>query len=297
MNINNFDLNLLRMFDALMRERSVTKAADRVCLSQPAMSNALNRLRELLQDPLFVRTSRGMQPTPKAIQLEVSIREALTIIENGIKSEQLFDPSSSSQTFHLATTDYVELAFLPALTQHLSRVAPLIRIEIHSLGPDIPVSELEEGVFDFSIGRFCDPPKRLDSTFWRSEELVCLVREKHPLVKNDIDFDCFLSIPQIWVNGGQRTGVVDKWLKENALTRNVVHTTPSFLIAPNIVAKSDMLVVTPISIAKYFSAFLPVKIIPLPMTLERFDLHIISHPYHSCTPAHKWLVDTIENLE
>ena len=288
MNIKHFDLNLLRIFDALMHERHVSRAAKRMCLSQPAMSNALNRLRVLLDDQILVRTSNGMMPTPKALSLELSIRESLLSIEQSLGAAPDFDPYTSDQVFHIATTDYVELTCLPLLIAHLSKVAPGVHLEIHSLGLDTPELELEEGVFDFAIGRFPDIPSRLSSQFWASEQLVCLVREDHPVVNKEISLEQFLSIGQVWVNGGQRTGVVDRWLKENKLSRNVVHTTPSFLVAPNLVAQTDMLVVTPMLIAKHYINQMPLKIVSLPMTLESFDLHSLWHPYHAGTPAHDW---------
>jgi len=288
MNTNNFDLNLLRAFDALMRERNVSNAAKRMYLSQPAMSNALNRLRLLLDDPVLVRTSSGMQPTPKAISLEKTIRAALLAIDQSLASGPDFDPGSSEQVFHIATTDYVELLLVPKLLNHLAKVAPSIRLEIHALGPDVPETQLEEGIYDFALGRFTKIPNRLMSEFWLSEILVCLVRMHHPLLDEGISVKQFLSIPQIWVSGGQRTGMVDQWLKENKLRRNVAHTTPSFLIAPSVVAQTDMLVVTPMSIAQHYVDKMELKILPLPMELASFDLHTIWHPFHASTPAHDW---------
>jgi DNA-binding transcriptional LysR family regulator len=291
MNTSNFDLNLLRAFDALMRERNVSLAAKRMCLSQPAMSNTLNRLRHLLDDPVLVRTRRGMQPTPKALSLEQTIRTTLHTLEQSLNAEPEFEPSTSQQVFHLASTDYVELTFLPKLINHLSKIAPSVTLEIHALGPDIPEIELEEGEYDFAIGRFPDTPSRLRSELWFSDKLVCLLRDEHPLLEknqNGISLNDFLSVPQVWVNGGQRTGVVDKWLRENNLSRHVAHTTPSFLIAPSIVSQTDMLVVTPMAIAEHYAEMMALKIIPLPMTLDAFDLHILWHPYHATTPAHQW---------
>jgi len=288
MNINNFDLNLLRAFDVLMQEQNVSNAAKRMHLSQPAMSNTLSRLRDLLDDPVLVRTSLGMQPTPKAKSLEKSIRTALQTIDQSLCAEPDFNPATSEQVFHIATTDYAELLLIPKLLNHLSQVAPGIRLEIHSLGPDIPEPELEKGAFDFALGRFTEVPKRLRSEFWLSEKLVCLVQNNHSFLRREISLEQFLTVPQIWVSGGQRTGVVDQWLKENKLKRNVTHSTPSFLIAPSVVAQTDMLVVTPLSVANHFTDKLPVKILPLPMKLAPFDLHILWHPFHAETPAHTW---------
>lgn len=265
MNITGFDLNLLRAFDVLMRERNVSHAAERMNLSQPAMSNTLNRLRQLLDDPVLVRTREGMQPTPRAMSLEQPVRSALQIIEQSLSVRPEFDPGTARQTFHIATTDYVELAFLPGLIKRLNHVAPNVRLEIHALGADMPESELEGGMYDFAIGRFPALPGRLKSELWLSEQLVCLVRNDHPSLEFTqdeqvfISLESFLKVPQVWVNGGQRSGVVDKWLKENGLSRNVAHTTPSFLIAPSIVAQTDMLVVTPLAIAEHFTKQLALK--------------------------------------
>ena len=288
MNIANFDLNLLRAFDALMRERNVSRAAQRMSLSQPAMSNALSRLRDLLEDPVLVRTSRGMQPTPKALDLETPIRNALSAIEQSLVPEADFDPATSDQTFHVATTDYVEMLLLPKLIKHLDKVAPKVKLKIHALGLDIPEAELEEGVFDFAVGRFAQVPNRLLSEFWLSDNLVCLVRDDHPWFDDSISVQQFLEVEQIWVSGGQRSGVVDAWLKKNNLTRNVAYTTPNFLMAPHIVAQTDMLVVTPSAIAQEYVKKMPLKILPMPMELGSFDLYTLWHPFHAGTSAHHW---------
>ena len=158
--ISSFDLNLLRAFVVLMEERNVSKAAERMHLSQPAMSNTLSRLRDLLSDPVLVRTSQGMQPTPKAKGLENTIRTALQMIEQSLSAENEFNPDTSEQVFHIATTDYVELLLIPRLLNHLAQVAPNVRLEVHALGPDVPETELEQGDYDFALGRFPELPKR-----------------------------------------------------------------------------------------------------------------------------------------
>ncbi len=288
MNIANFDLNLLRAFDALMRERNVSRAAQRMSLSQPAMSNALARLRDLLDDPVLVRTSLGMQPTAKSLAVEMPIRNALASIEQSLAPAPDFDPAISKKTFNVATTDYVEMLLLPKLIKHLNQVAPFVRLQIHALGPDIPESELEEGIYDFAVGRFPQVPNRLLSEFWLSDNLVCLVSDQHPLFEDSISIEQFLNIEQIWVSGGQRTGVVDAWLASNNLSRKVAYTTPNFLMAPHIVAQSEMLVVTPSTIAEEYVKKMPLKILPMPMELASFDLYTLWHPFHAGTPAHKW---------
>ena len=296
MNIGNFDLNLLRAFDTLMRERNVSRAAERMALSQPAMSNTLNRLRTLLDDPVLVRTSRGMQPTPRATELEKPIRQALAMIEQSLDPKPQFDPATANHTFHLATTDYAQLLFLQKLVEHLKATAPNIKLAVHELGPDIPTAELEEGEFDFALGRFAHVPAQLRSQWWRSDELVCLVNRDVTAYGETIDIEQFLTCPQIWVSGGQRSGIVDKWLSDHGRTRNVALTTPNFLMAPIIIAQSDFLVVTPRKVAEVYLNRLPLKILPLPMPLDSFDLHLLWHPFHAGTAAHDWFRQQLAGL-
>ncbi|GAA6135823.1 LysR family transcriptional regulator [Oceaniserpentilla sp. 4NH20-0058] len=297
MNINNFDLNLLRAFDALMLERNVSKAADRMSLSQPAMSNTLNRLRKLLDDPVLVRTSKGMQPTPKATKLEHPIRSALTAIEHSLAPIPDFDPLTDARTFHIATTDYVQLLLLQPLIEHVNAVAPNIKIEIHELSPDIPVSQLEDGTYDFAIGRFNSLPSQLRGNLWHTDELVCVVSALSKDYGDTIELDQFLSCRQVWVSGGQHSGMVDQWLAQNDLARNVSLSSPNFLMAPILISQSDYLLVTPKSIAHMYATKLPLKILSLPMKLDTFNLHIIWHPYHASTQAHAWLKQQIEDLD
>ena len=288
MNITDIDLNLLRAFDVLMRERSVTRAANELNLTQPAMSNVLRRLREALNDPVLVRTGQGMQPTPKAISIATEVRAGLTLITKSISTANRFEPTESEKTFHLATTDYIQLVLLPRLLKHLKKVAPGINIEIHELGLDMPIRAFENGEIDFALGRFPKLTGALEALPWRSEKLVCLVRKNHPKFTSKISEKDFLKCDQIWVNGGQRSGMIDAWLEENGLERNVVLTTPNFLIAPIVVSQTDMLVVTPLEVARQCARRLPLQILELPMKLKNFDQQLVWHPAHASTPAHEW---------
>ncbi|MHC3969199.1 LysR family transcriptional regulator, partial [Pseudomonas aeruginosa] len=166
MNIQTFDLNLLRVLDALLRERNVSRAAERLALSQPAVSNALNRLRELLDDPLLVRAGRAMQPTPRALALEAPIRAALRQIEQSLGDGEGFDPGRSRQRFTVAVTDYVELICMPALMRRLSERAPGISIAIQHLTPTLPAEALDKGELDLVLGRFENVPARFQRRHW-----------------------------------------------------------------------------------------------------------------------------------
>ena len=155
MNISTFDLNLLRVLDALLRERNVSRAAERLSLSQPAVSNALNRLRDLLDDPLLVRVGRSMQPTPRALALEVPIRDVLQRIEESLSADAPFDPASSRQRFRIAVTDYVELILMPRLLKLLAERAPGVQIDIQHLSPTLPAEALDKRSEERRVGKEC----------------------------------------------------------------------------------------------------------------------------------------------
>ncbi len=212
MNISNFDLNLLRVLDALLRERSVSRAAERLALSQPAVSNALNRLRELLGDPLLTRVGRGMQPTARALALEMPIRAALRQIEQSLVTGEGFDPARSQQRFTIAVTDYVELIAMPRLLQQLALEAPGLRIAIRHLTPSLPAEALDQGELDLVLGRFERIPTRFRARRWMSESLRLVARRDHPQLQQAPDLATFLRLRHLWVHGGQTKGMVDQWL-------------------------------------------------------------------------------------
>ncbi|WP_312920587.1 LysR family transcriptional regulator [Stutzerimonas nitrititolerans] len=291
MNIYNFDLNLLRVLDALLRERNVSRAAQRLSLSQPAVSNALNRLRELLDDPLLVRVGRAMQPTPRALSLEAPIRDALQQIEHTLNAGDSFDPATSRQRFAIAVTDYVELICMPPLMAHLARVAPGIQLAIEHLSPTLPIEALDNGELDLALGRFLDVPTRFHRRRWASETLQVALRKNHPLVGEELDLDGFLRLRHLWVHGGQTRGMVDQWLEEQGLSREVVYTTPNYLQAAHIVASSDLAAVLPTQLARHFARLLPLQLFDLPFDLGTFQLDIVSVAQREKDAALQWLIE------
>lgn len=297
MNIYTFDLNLLRVLDALLRERNVSRAAERLSLSQPAVSNALNRLRELLDDPLLVRAGRAMQPTPRALSLEAPIRDALQQIEHTLNAGDFFDPASSRQRFVIAVTDYVELICMPALMAHLANVAPGIQLAIQHLTPSLPAEALDNGEIDLAVGRFLDVPTRFHSRRWASETLRVALRKGHPLVDGGLDLPAFLHLRHLWVHGGQTRGMVDQWLKDHDLEREVVYTTPNYLQAAHIVASSDLAAVLPTELARHFAGLLPLQLFDLPFDLGTFQLDIVSVAQRERDAALQWLIGEIMAIQ
>ncbi|WP_120994267.1 LysR family transcriptional regulator [Stutzerimonas urumqiensis] len=296
MNTSTFDLNLLRVLDALLRERNVSRAAERLSLSQPAVSNALGRLRELLDDPLLLRVGRTMQPTPRALELEAPIRQSLQQIELSLLQGACFDPARSRLQFRIAVTDYVELICMPALMRRLAEQAPGVRIAIEHLDPTLPAERLDKGELDLVLGRFTEVPARFARRHWARETLRLAVRREHPLVKDEPDLAAFLRLQHLWVHGGQTRGMVDQWLTEQGFERQIVYTTPNYLQAAHIVASSDLAAVLPTQLARHFAALLPLTLHELPFALGPFELDIVSVAQRERDVALQWLIGQVASV-
>ncbi len=292
-NISNFDLNLLRVLDALLRERNVSRAAERLALSQPAVSNALSRLRELLGDPLLVRVGRAMQPTPRALDLETPIRAALKQIEQSLVIGEGFDPARSRQRFNIALTDYVELLCMPRLLQQLAEEAPGVKVAVRHLSPSLPAAALDQGELDLLLGRFERIPSRFSSRRWMSETVRLVARRDHPQLQEAPDLAGFLRLRHLWVYGGQTKGMVDQWLAEQGLARDIVYTTPNYLQAAHIVAGTDLTVVLPTRLAHHFARLLPLQVHPLPFALGPFHMDLVSVAQREGDEALQWLIERL----
>ncbi|MBF8720138.1 MULTISPECIES: LysR family transcriptional regulator [Pseudomonas] len=293
MNNMNFDLNLLRIFDMLLREQNVSRAAERLALTQPTVSNALARLRTLLGDPLLVRVGRRMRPTPRALALEAPIRAALQQIEQTLSTAEAFDPLRSHQQLRIALTDFVEQLCMPTLLARLQTLAPHVRIDVLHLAPHLPAEALDRGELDLVLGRFDEVPARFSRHHWRSETLQVAVRQAHPMLDGPLDLERFLDLRHLWVHGGQTRGMVDQWLAEQGLARRIVYTTPNYLQAAHLAASTDLCVVLPTQLARQFATLLPLALYDLPFALEPFALELVHLTHRQHDPALAWLVEQI----
>lgn len=296
MNIRNFDLNLLVVLDALLRERSVSRAAERLSLTQPAISNALNRLRSQLDDEVMIRTAHGMQPTALAKSLEEPIRRALRQIESSLNANLAFEPAQAETRFTLALTDYVELMLMPALAAHLESVAPQITIKVVDLGREFPLQALESGEVDLAVGRFTELPARASHRRWLEEDLVILADQSTEL-PDPIDVDAFTRLRHLWVSGAQTKGMVDSWLESEGLSRVLSYVTPNYMMAPHLVAATGMAVVLPRRFALKYQRLLKLQVRELPMALGSFALDIAWAGLRDKDPALQWLIQSIHTLE
>jgi len=297
MDLAGADLNLLVTFDALLAERSVTRAAERVGLSQSAMSNALRRLRSLLNDPVLVRTRDGMAPTQRALELVDPIHEALAQLDRALTSDSGFDPRTSQHTFRIGTADVIEFLLVPQLLQRLAAEAPGINLEVSQLQGGLPVEELRTGRLDLAIGNFSDVGEPFQSQTIMRENLVCAVRKDHPRIGRRLTLKLFTELGHALVTPhGQPGGVVDRVLAERGLARRVVVTTPHFLVAPILVVHSDLIVTLAERVARAFASFLPLEIFKPPIDVPGFSLGIIWHSRTADDPPHRWFRGVLTDL-
>jgi DNA-binding transcriptional LysR family regulator len=288
--LGGVDLNLLVALDALLAERSVTRAAARVGLTQPAMSHALARLRTLLDDPLFVRTPGGMVPTPRAEAMEAPIRRALVDIGAAIRDRSAFDPKTAKRAFTIATRDYADLVLLPPLVARLSREAPGVDLHVRTV-PDDWAHALQQGEVDLVVAPL--PGKGPSGVLARKlldERLVCVMRKGHPDAKKPLGLARYLALRHALVAPqGRAGGLVDDVLAQKGLRRRVALRVPSFLVVPFVVARSDLVVTLAERVAVTFAESLDLAVLPPPLELSGFSLHLTWHERRAADAGLSWL--------
>ena len=292
-NLRSFDLNLLLALKALLEEKNVSRAAERLCLSQPAMSHVLSRLRNQLDDPILVKSASGMVPTARALALLEPTVAVLREIERIVESPPEFDPATSRRRFVISTSDYVAFAVLPKLAELIIRIAPNIEVQIRQPIIGSPHLALEEDNIDVAIGFdaiFGSTPHICSDTLM-AESIVCLTRQCNPAVPGDeITLAQFLECKHIlitWREAG--TGLIDDCLAKLGLHRNISFILPNFLTTPWILEKTDLLLCLPRRMADKFVELAPLKILPIPIDLPRYELRMLWHPRHEKDRAHMWL--------
>ncbi len=285
-----YDLNLLPVFLALMEERNVTRAAERLGITQPALSNALARLRTMLRDPLFVRARYGMQPTPQAEALAPVIAAALAQLDDLVLGQQDFDPARAEQLVTLAPNSYVEFVLVPALAARLGERAPGMRLRLTPYGADLAETGVATGTTAMALGRFVDPPDNLVVQRLMDDGLACVLRADHPLVDGRLTKKQYESLKHVNVlpPGRLRAGLFQA-LERQGLKREVAVSVTHFLAIPEMVAVTDYCATLPRQICRRLAGDPRLKVLPTPVDLGRFPVEMAWHVRHRHDPAHRWL--------
>lgn len=292
-----YDLNLLPIFMALMEERSVTRAARRLGMTQPAMSNALGRLREMLQDQLFVRERYGIQPTPIALELAPVIADALAKLDGAVLGQQDFDPDKAEQLFTIAPNSYVEFVLVPGIVARLQQVAPRVRLRLTPYGNDLVETGVISGTTALAIGRIIEPPENLVVQHLMDETFACVVRKDHPEVGDSISREQFESLKHINVvpPGRLRVGLFQA-LAQQKLKRDVAISVTNFAIVSEMVAVTDHIATLPRLICKRLQYDPRIKVLPAPANLGSFPVEMAWHVRYRHDPAHRWLRTLISDV-
>jgi DNA-binding transcriptional LysR family regulator len=292
------DLNLLVAFEALLEQRSVTKAAEQLQIGQPAMSAALSRLRVLFKDELFVRLGRQMQPTLKAQAIAPGLLAALQQIRQTITASQTFEPASSERTFAIGSSDYTSFVLVPQLLELRQKAAPSINFRMIGFEKDSVGDLLEQGKIDVAVGVFPDPPRK---TKWEpifEERFVGIARQGHPALQQGMmGLEAFAQLSHALTTlRRDATGALDKALREKDLERQVAFTTPHMLVLPFAIASSDLIAAVPQRIALRLATVCDLTVFELPIETKPWMVSMLWSTLSDQDEANRWLRDAIKGI-
>jgi len=290
MELKDIDLNLMVVFNQLLTERSVSKVADTLGLTQPAVSNTLARLRKLLGDELFLRTSRGMEPTPFAEQFAEPVAYALGMIHSALNQRTTFDAATSQRRFTIGMTDIGEIYFLPKLMDELARVAPGTSVStVRNTAVNLK-DEMEAGHVDLALGLL---PQLKAGFFQRRlfrQRYVCMFRKGHRLDKRKVSLKEFSEADHVVVvSAGTGHGKVDELLERSGVQRKVRLTVPHFVAVGHILHSTDMVATVPERFAERVAEPFGLVYVHHPATLPEIAINLFWHAKYHKDPANQWL--------
>jgi DNA-binding transcriptional LysR family regulator len=298
MNWRQLDLNLLVVFDAVMRERNATRAAEKLNMSQPAVSHALARLRAALGDELFVRTPEGMEPTPQAEHLAPSVRQALADLSAALGSKAIFEPRTATRDFVMAANNYAALVIATPLAAAVAREAPLVTLDIRASGTLDIAERLDRGDLDLALGGMAAPGDRFRDIRLFEDRFACLLRRGHPAIKaaGKIDARLLAELPHLDVSStGQGTGFIDEELARLGLERQIVLRAP-LLATAGMLAQSDVVTIMAERAARAFAANASLQVMALPLPSPTLTMAMLWHRRMDDQPAHRWLRGVIRGV-
>ena len=291
------DLRLLLAFDAVMSELHVTRAVRATGLSQPAMSHALARLRNLFGDPLLVRTTRGMKPTPRALELVDPVRKALRQVRKIFGAQSAFDQATSQDAFTIRMGDMNEMLILPSILRGLEQSAPRIALSIRHLPPLETVKALDADEIDFAISAGLAHPKSIRSANLLEDEMVCIMRSDHPASRRPLTLKVFLALKHIKIAQSMAdTRFIDDELSRQRLKRDIVLNIPHWLAAPSVVECTDLVTAISRRMARRINERGQFAIRPLPLRGQNLVWRLYWHRRHDEHPAHKWMRELVMHV-
>lgn len=298
MDISRLDMNLLVVLDALFEDRTTTRVAERLGMSQPMVSYALGKLRQTFGDALFVRSGNAMAPTPLAETLRDPIRRVLQTVRGEILKETRFAPATAQRRFTICLSDIGELVFLPRLVARLAQAAPLVTVRSVSLSPRDIRAGLADGTIDLALGYF---PDLTDGATYQqtlfTHPFAVMMRRGHPLLATRLTLDAFLAADHAVVSQeGRSQEIFETHMAELGLSRRVVIQSPHFLSLPLLIAQSDVIATVPQAVARAFSHMAPVTSVDPPLAIPAIVLKQFWHRRVHDDPAVRWLRGVLASL-
>lgn len=293
--IRALDVGMLRAFDALMRERSVSRAAGRLFLSQPAVSAALNRLRRVFGDPLFTRTPHGVVPTPRAEQIAPQVQRLLADLAALLDDGQGFDPAASDRIFRIAGSDHASRNVLPELTRRLAAVGSDIRIQWQASAPGTPEERLLRGDLDLAVVARIRPPRELHAQVLVEDRYVYALRTGHPRAGEPLTLDLFCAIPQTILGYGSAVldERIDELLARSGRRRRAMTTVTGFAQVMDQIEQADHAAVLGSRVARRFGARLQVQPLPSELDLPTYRTLMCWAPRLDTDPGLRWLREAV----
>lgn len=295
MDIKHVDLHLLMIFDAVLAEGNVTRAADRIDISQSAVSKGLAQLREIFHDPLFLRNGRGVVPTHKAMEMATGVRHAILALNGLASPSEPFAPHAARMHFNIAATDYVTFTLLPALMRRLASVAPSVSVAIHPIEPLMPEELLLLGKVDLVLS----PVATATYPIYRQElfrdDYVCLHRIGHPLDGQALDLRQFASARHVAMprQNGARERVLQDAMQQHGISRDVAAQVPHMLAIAPTLACTDLIATVTRRIAQAFCGLYPLRMAPHPLPLGEFVVSQLWHERTHPSQSQRWLRELI----
>jgi DNA-binding transcriptional LysR family regulator len=286
MRFNQIDLNLFVLFDTIYNERNLTRAAEVLHLTQPAVSNALTRLRKSLGDPLFVRTPQGMVPTPAAQNMIGQVREALKRLDTCIQERDIFDPARSDRIFNISVRYLGEVLLLPSLLHHIQKMAPGISLQSRDMPRLDAATEMAAGNLDIALDTPLMAHPQLNSQLLLKDDFVCVTRRGHPVSGKPLTMPDYLKLSHIHVSSRKKgLGYVDLALQALGQKRRLALRTQHYIAVPHILARSDLAISINRKIAEHWDA----DIHELPFDVPEFEFNLYWHKSADQDHANRWL--------
>lgn len=296
MKLSDIDLNLFVVFDAIYTEGNLTRAGEIIGITQPAVSNSLSRLRNLFDDPLFVRTAEGMVPTPVAQNIIGSVRQALGLIRSSVQESESFDPTVSDKRFRISMNDLSQAILLPRLFRSLKAAAPQVAIDCYQVHRRDMSIELASGNLDLAIDVSLTPDPQIKQLPLYTHPYVCVVRQDNDIVGETLDIDTYLQLKHIHISsrrGG--LGHVDLALGKMGRKREIALRTQNYLSTPQMAATSDFAITVPLIFAEFLARSVPVKYLDLPFEVPHLESFLYWHESTDKDQANIWIRELISS--